>query len=66
MFLRAASHGLGRFRKPSMAQSIRVGAIKPELCPPDGDGTRGIQKRQRILTYVRNHPEELRPFDFSR
>jgi hypothetical protein len=41
----------------------RVAAIRPELCPPDGDGTRGIQKRQRILTYVRSHPEELRPFD---
>ena len=41
----------------------RVAAVKPELCPQDGNGTRGIQKRQRILTYVRNHPEELRPFD---
>lgn len=41
----------------------RVAALMPDLCPPDGDGTRGIQKRQRILTYVRNHPEELRPFD---
>jgi hypothetical protein len=43
----------------------RVGSIKPELCPMDGEGTRGTQKRQRILTYVRSHPEELRPFDFS-
>jgi hypothetical protein len=43
----------------------RVGAIMPDLCPADGDGTRGIQKRQRILTYVRSHPEELRPFDFN-
>jgi hypothetical protein len=42
----------------------RVGSIRPDLCPLDGEGTRGIQKRQRILTYVRNHPEELRPFDF--
>jgi DNA-binding CsgD family transcriptional regulator len=42
-----------------------VGAIRPELCPMDGDGTRGIQKRQRILAYVRNHPEELRPFLFD-
>jgi hypothetical protein len=41
----------------------RVAAIRPELCPPDGEGTRGTQKRQRILTYVRNHREELRPFD---
>jgi hypothetical protein len=41
----------------------RVASIRPDLCPLDGDGTRGIQKRQRILTYVRSHPEELRPFD---
>jgi hypothetical protein len=44
----------------------RVTAIRPDLCPSDGDGTRGIQKRQRVLTYIRHHPEELRPFDFSR
>jgi DNA-binding CsgD family transcriptional regulator len=43
-----------------------VGVIRPELCPLDGAGTRGIQKRQRILAYVRNHPEELRPFSFNR
>jgi hypothetical protein len=44
----------------------RVGSTRPDLCPPDGEGTRGVQKRQRILTHVRSHPEELRPFDFSR
>jgi hypothetical protein len=43
----------------------RVGLIRPDLSPLDGEGTRGIQKRQRILTYVRSHPEELRPFNFS-
>lgn len=42
----------------------RVADIRPDLCPPDSDGTRGTQKRQRILTYVRSHPEELRPFNF--
>jgi DNA-binding CsgD family transcriptional regulator len=41
----------------------RVGSIRPDLCPLDGNGTRGIQKRQRILTYARSHPEELRPFE---
>lgn len=44
----------------------RVSSLRRDLCPFDGDGTRGIQKRQRILTYVRSHPEELRPFDFKR
>ena len=43
----------------------RVAAIRPDLCPP-GNGTRGIQKRQRVLTYVRSHPEELRPFNFGK
>jgi hypothetical protein len=43
----------------------RVGSIRPDLCPL-GNGTRGIQKRQRVLSYVRNHPEELRPFNFGK
>jgi hypothetical protein len=43
----------------------RVASIRPDLCPP-GNGTRGIQKRQRVLAYVRNHPEELRPFNFAK
>lgn len=41
----------------------RVGAVNPAICPLDGEGTRGLQKRHRILNYVRSHPEELRPFD---
>jgi hypothetical protein len=41
----------------------RVGRVRPDLCPWDADGTRGVQKRQRVLTYVRSHPEELRPFN---
>lgn len=49
-------------------QSIfdHVSSVSPELCPSDGNGTRGTQKRQRILTYLRNHREELRPFDFRK
>ncbi|MFZ0410668.1 MAG: hypothetical protein WAL51_04070 [Candidatus Acidiferrales bacterium] len=42
----------------------RVAAVLPDLCPP-AEGGRGIQKRQRVLTYVRNHPQELRPFNFG-
>ena len=44
----------------------RVSTIEPDICPPDGDGTRGVQKRQRILSFVRQHPEELRPFCHQR
>ena len=43
----------------------RVGAVRPDLCPLDGEGTRGTQKRQRILHYLRSHPEELRPFNHA-
>jgi hypothetical protein len=43
----------------------RVGAVRPDLCPLDGEGTRGTQKRQRILSYLRTHPEELRPFNHA-
>jgi len=43
-----------------------VAAVRPDLCPQDITGTRGIQKRQRILTYMRKHPEELRPFNSSK
>jgi hypothetical protein len=41
----------------------RVAVKMPDLCPSDASDTRGMQKRNRILTYVRQHPEELRPFD---
>ena len=41
----------------------RVAPRMPSLCPDDAGDTRGLQKRNRILTYVRQHPEELRPFD---
>jgi hypothetical protein len=44
----------------------RVAAIRPDLSPLDGDGRRGIQKRQRVVAHVRNHPEELRPFNFNK
>ena len=44
----------------------RVAACRPELAPtnsPSEEWTqdRGKQKKQRLLAYVREHPEELRP-----
>jgi DNA-binding CsgD family transcriptional regulator len=45
----------------------RVGTIAPELSGPNGfsregeTSERGRAKKQRVLAYVRNHPEELRP-----
>jgi hypothetical protein len=44
----------------------RVAACLPELIPsnshPDGEGLkRGRDKKQRLVAYLREHPEELRP-----
>jgi hypothetical protein len=44
----------------------RVAIAKPDLLPGFDDNldrqARGRQKRHRLLAYVREHPEELRPF----
>jgi hypothetical protein len=41
----------------------RFARLKPEIAPEfDGEGIRGPQKRHRVLAYLREHPEELRPF----
>jgi len=46
-------------------QSIytRVGLQLPELLPQNGSnaGARGSEKKRRLLSYLRNHLEELRP-----
>lgn len=48
----------------------RVAVAKPDLLPGLDDNlnrqTRGRQKKHRLLAYVREHPEELRPFLHSR
>jgi hypothetical protein len=44
----------------------RVAVAKPDLLPGLDDNldrqTRGRQKKHRLLAYVREHPEELRPY----
>jgi hypothetical protein len=40
----------------------KVARVEPDLCPDAVGGVRGPQKRHRILGYLRNHPEELRPY----
>jgi hypothetical protein len=42
----------------------RVGQVKPEILSDthtESEG-RGLQKRHRVVAYIRNHPEELRPY----
>jgi hypothetical protein len=44
----------------------RIAEVMPELIPDlDDHEGRGMQKRHRVLDYVRKHPEELRPYDWQ-
>jgi hypothetical protein len=46
-----------------------VAKVRPDLLASTGmhnEGTRGPQKRQYLLEYVREHPEELRPWKDTR
>jgi hypothetical protein len=44
----------------------RIEQALPSLAADVGDlGCRGIQKRHRVLAYVRDHQEELRPYDWN-
>lgn len=45
----------------------RIAAAMPGLVSDVGDDEcRGSQKRHIVLAYVRNHPEELRPYDWKK
>jgi hypothetical protein len=57
---------LSAVKKTWRAIYDRVAAHLPELIPsnsqPDGDAAkRGRDKKQRLIAYLREHPEELRP-----
>ncbi len=45
----------------------RIEDVMPALVSDvNGHDGRGAQKRHRVLAYVRNHPEEPRPYDWKR
>jgi len=54
---------LSAVKKTSHSIYERVSACDPELAPPSEEGTseRGKTKKQRLIVYLRDHPEELRP-----
>jgi hypothetical protein len=55
-------------KKRWMSIFDRVEEFKPEILirsEADSDG-RGPQKRHRVVAYIRNHPEELRPFSWDK
>jgi hypothetical protein len=44
----------------------RIADSMPSLVTDTSDREgRGLQKRHRVLSYVRNHMEELRPYDWQ-
>jgi hypothetical protein len=51
-------------KKRWMSVFDRIDQFKPEILSRSGEDTegRGPQKRHRVVAYIRNHPEELRPF----
>jgi hypothetical protein len=59
---------VGALKKRWLALFDRVARVEPSILGPaeirDGEG-RGAQKRHHVLSYVREHPEELRPFDWG-
>jgi DNA-binding CsgD family transcriptional regulator len=64
------SAGLGlsveAVKKRWMSVFDRVDRFKPDILSEAGipGGGRGPQKRHRVVAYVRDHPEELRPFSW--
>lgn len=58
---------LGAIKKRWLALFDRTGDRQPEMFAALGrtDSKRGPQKRNRILEYVRNHPEELKPYQWE-
>jgi len=55
-------------KKRWMSIFARVDEFKPEILSSVGAESegRGPQKRHRVVAYVRNHPEELRPFSWEK
>jgi hypothetical protein len=55
---------LGAVKARWRSTFVRIAEVMPDLVADAGGREgRGAQKRHRVLAYVRNHPEELRPYD---
>lgn len=58
---------LGTIKKRWISLFDRIADTRPDLLPEVSDERpdrrRGPQKRHHVLAYVREHPEELRPFE---
>ncbi|MEO7203193.1 MAG: hypothetical protein ABIZ82_11440, partial [Candidatus Tumulicola sp.] len=45
------------------AKVVDAAPSTPALAGPLADGVRGVESRRHLLNYLRDHPEELRPYD---
>lgn len=59
---------IGAVKKRWAKIFTHLSTMLPEIFSDDRDGselqTRGRQKRHHVLAFIREHPEELRPFDY--
>jgi DNA-binding NarL/FixJ family response regulator len=46
-------------------ERVAASDLGDRLAPPKRNGTRGRQARHVVVEYVRKHPSELTPFDWS-
>ena len=53
---------LHRVKNLFRAAYQRISCISFDLLPALGDQKRGVEKKRRLLQYLREHPEELRPY----
>lgn len=64
---RALSISFGTVRKRWLAAFARVQKSMPDLFPAGENAaqfhTRGVEKRRHLLNYLRDHWDELRPYD---
>ena len=63
----ALAVSLSAVKKCWEAVYARVASVAPEMLSPrpgetPPEGTRGLGKKDRLLAYLRQHPEELRPY----
>ena len=43
-----------------------ISRTRPDVIPPSEGDKRGPEKRTKLLHFVREHPEEIRPFRYSK
>ncbi|MGI4788656.1 MAG: hypothetical protein ACRYFS_07375 [Janthinobacterium lividum] len=60
----ALSISLSAVKKCWESIYTRVALIEPDLlaASPESEAKRGSEKKNRLLTYLRQHPEEIRPY----